>query len=103
MVKETYNKENISKVEVHKKQYFDKYDWEDTHEKDDSRHNGYIAHKANTNMNELVYYLEEMYQLELLDEIETDIYERYMWGDRITSSDRMYVYEKAYEYFFEKF
>lgn len=40
---------------------------------------------------ELTWYLEDAYQMDLLDDIETDIYERYTYGSTITKSEWIYV------------
>ena len=60
-------------------------------------------HKVETNVGELIYYLEEMYSMDMLDDTETDIYERYTYGEKINKSEWLYVYKQLYKLQFEKF
>lgn len=61
------------------------------------------VHRKESNITELVYYLEELYQMDGLDETEKDIYERYQWGMDIEPSEWLYVYRNAHDLNYEQF
>ena len=61
------------------------------------------AIKNQTNLSELLFYLEEMYVMDMLTDKETDIYERYKFGHQMNSSERSYVYSCMQEYYNEAF
>lgn len=60
-------------------------------------------HKIKTNISEIAYYLEEMYQMELLSEEEMDIYEKYKYTGKMTKKDAKEVLISINHYFFDKF
>lgn len=60
-------------------------------------------HKRQTNLSELLFYMEEMYSMDMLSEKGTDIYERYKFGHQMTISERSYIYSQIEKWFFEKF
>jgi len=65
--------------------------------------NAVQEHKPHTNLSELLFYMEEMYSMDMLTDKETDIYERYKFGYQMTSSERSYVYSCMQEYYNEAF
>ena len=60
-------------------------------------------HKPQTNLSELLFYLEEMYSMDMLSEKGTDIYERYKFGYQMTKSEYTYIYKQIDKWFFMKF
>ena len=44
------------------------------------------SHKVETTKEDVIYYLEEMYQMDMLNDKETDIYERYQWWQSKSNS-----------------
>lgn len=65
--------------------------------------NNLAEHKIKTNISEIVYYLEEMYQMDLLSEEEMDIYENYKYSGKMTKNDAKEVLISIKQYFFEEF
>lgn len=57
-----------------------------------------VKPKMTVTIADLVYYLEEMYGYDELDDIETDIYERYTFGANITKEEWKYVLKQAYNW-----
>lgn len=65
--------------------------------------NNLAEHKIKTNISEILYYLEEMYQMDLLSEEEMDIYEKYKYTGKMTKNDAKEVLISIKQYFFEEF
>ena len=61
------------------------------------------VHKKQTHISELVFYLEEMYQMEMLDEKEESIYLSHRSDMKVSKSDWKYVLKRMYNYTYEKF
>lgn len=47
--------------------------------------------RKDTNLSEIIYYLEEMYEMGLLNDIEIDIYEHYLHNGVINTSEYLYM------------
>lgn len=65
--------------------------------------NNLAEHKIKTNISEILYYLEEMYQMDLLSEEEMDIYEKYKYSGKMSKNDAKEVLISIKQYFFEEF
>ena len=60
-------------------------------------------HKYQFNLTELLFYMEEMYSMDMLSEKGTYIYERYKMTNKISSKECAYIHKQVEEWFFEKF
>lgn len=56
-----------------------------------------------SNLSELHYYLEEMYQIDLLNPDEKEIYERYQLSEDITYREWLYIQSNMHTYYKLKF
>lgn len=61
------------------------------------------VHKKQTHISELAFYLEELYQMDMLDEKEEVIYMRHRDDLKVSKSDWKYVLKRMNEYTYEKF
>lgn len=52
---------------------------------------------------ELLYYLEEMYEMDELTDLEKEIYEKYQYGEQVSKKEWCYVHEKMSKLYDEKF
>ncbi|WP_107838606.1 hypothetical protein [Metasolibacillus meyeri] len=60
-------------------------------------------HILTTNLSELRYYLEEMYQIDMLHPLEKEIYERYQLTGTITYAESLYIKSNIHTYYEFKF
>ncbi|WPK11803.1 hypothetical protein R6U77_18215 [Lysinibacillus louembei] len=56
-----------------------------------------------SNLSELRYYLEEMYQIDLLSPNEKEIYERYQLSEEITYREWLFIQSNMHTYYKLKF
>lgn len=61
------------------------------------------GHRSETNLSEFLFYLEEMYDMELLTEEEMTAYERYKWSGKMSKKHYKMIKNNINHYFFEKF
>ena len=61
------------------------------------------VHKKATHISELVFYLEEMYQMDMLDEKEESIYVSHRSDMKVSKLDWKYVLKRMNSYTYEKF
>lgn len=59
--------------------------------------------KPTISKSELIYYLEEMYQLDELTYVEEEIYENYQYGNEISKKEWLFVYNQMIKHYNEKF
>lgn len=69
----------------------------------DKNHGVSSVHRKESNITELVFYLEELYKMDGLDSTEKEIYERYQWGMKVEPSEWLYVYRNAHDLNYEQF
>ena len=59
--------------------------------------------KYQFNLTELLFYMEEMYSMDMLSEKGTYIYERYKMTNKISNADCTYIHKQIEKWHFEKF
>lgn len=60
-------------------------------------------HKSKANKSEVLYYLEEMYGMDLLSDEEIIAYERYMWEGKMSKKHYNLIRNNMKKEFFNKF